>query len=362
MLIDGRVRQEGLDLIAQVEQLPRHTRPRGAAIVTALAVALLAAPALASGDSLARRAKDLKRDCRMSVDLSPLSRDVPDDEQSALSRLLTRVERVAYENEDCQSAEADLREGLRLYRELQTSAPEVDARGKAKEILSRPEFETVVDKPKDETPEDPKAPDEPGWLAKLFKAFLEWLEKLLKSDKPKNEPIEVPTGGTDIAGANVVMITALVVVAAVLVFILLRSLKKGPNEDAELDSAGTLNQQRLEEDGMSALSKPPETWAGLADELAAKGLHREAIRHLYLALLSRLHRDGAIDYDPTHSNWEYLFAFKGSSFQKTGFRDLTSRFDFAWYGNLGVDADAWLGFRRTAEPLLVPPQGEAANG
>ncbi len=68
---------------------------------------------------------------------------------------------------------------------------------------------------------------------------------------------------------------------------------------------------KLSSDPMSALSKRPETWAGLADELAAKGEFREAIRHLYLALLSRLHRDGVIDYDPTKSNWDYLLAFKG---------------------------------------------------
>ena len=62
---------------------------------------------------------------------------------------------------------------------------------------------------------------------------------------------------------------------------------------------------------MSALARAPESWAGLADVLAREGKFREAIRHLYLATLSRLHRDGAIDYDPAKSNWDYFRGFKG---------------------------------------------------
>ena len=171
-----------------------------------------------------------------------------------------------------------------------------------------------------------------------------------------------PSGSPAMAGANAVMIGALVLVAAVLLFILIRSFKRKKTEQTELDESGGLTQQPLDHDTMSALSKPPETWAGLADELAAKGEYREAIRHLYLALLSRLHRDGVIDYDPTLSNWEYLFAFKGALSLKAGFKELTRRFDFAWYGNLGVDSLAYAMFRKVAEPLLVPTvEGGAAR-
>jgi hypothetical protein len=151
----------------------------------------------------------------------------------------------------------------------------------------------------------------------------------------------------------------LVIVVAALLFILVRSFANRKPEETALDESGGLTQQPLEQDAMSALSRPPETWAGIADELAAKGDFREAIRHLYLALLSRLHRDGVIDYDPTLSNWEYLFAFKGASALKAGFKELTRRFDFAWYGNEGVDSSAWSIFRRTAEPLLAPPSDGA---
>ncbi len=358
MLIDGRVRQEGLDLIAQVEQLPARKKPRGVSLAVLLALGF-AFPARADS-ALLQRAARLTDHCDMRVDLKPLEGNhVLSDEQSSLSRLLARVERRAYEGEDCEGAEADLREGLRLYAELQAEPTTTDPQLTAKQILSRPEFQTTPEVSDDANPADPEAPDEPGWLAKLFKALWEWLSK--QSPRERNDdPVKVePSSSPEMAGANAVMIGAIVLVAGVLLFILIRSFKRKKTEQTEFDESGGLTEQRLDQDTMSAISRPPETWAGLADELAARGEYRDAIRHLYLALLSRLHRDGVIDYDPTLSNWEYLFAFKGSSALKAAFKELTSRFDFAWYGNLGVDALAYAMFRKVAEPLLVSAEGAA---
>jgi hypothetical protein len=363
MLIDGRVRQEGLDLIAQVEQLPQRKKPKGVALAVALALSF-ALPARAEDSALAERAAKLSDDCSMHVDLKPLEREgIADEEQSSLTRLIVRAERRAYEDEDCDAAEADLREGLRLYSELKEQPPAIDAQGKAKSILARPEFQTAPDPEKADEPEPVE--EGPGWFARLMRKFWEWLRSFKSDEREAPPDVEVSTSPA-MAGANAVMVGAIVLVAAVLLFILVRSFKrKGPSE-LELDESGGLSQQPLDQDAMSALAKPPETWAGLADELAARGEYREAIRHLYLALLSRLHRDGVIDYDPTLSNWEYLFAFKGASSLKAGFKELTRRFDFAWYGNLGVDGVAYSMFRKIAEPLLVPPsgntEGAAARG
>jgi hypothetical protein len=352
MLIDGRVRQEGLDLIAQVEQLPQRKKPRGVALAIALALSF-AFPARAQS-ALVERAAKVTDECGMRVDLSPLERELPANEQSSLTRLLVRVEHRVYEEEDCDAAEADLREGLRLYAELQDQPAAIDAQDSAKRILARREFQTAPDSEKAE--DEAEATDEPGWLARLFRALWEWLINQRDDERQAPPDVEV-TASPAMAGANAVMIGAIVLVAAVLLFILIRSFKRKQPGQTELDETGGLTQQPLDHDTMSALSKPPETWAGLADELAAKGEYREAIRHLYLALLSRLHRDGVIDYDPTLSNWEYLFAFKGASSLKAGFKELTRRFDFAWYGNLGVDSLAYAMFRKVAEPLLVPAEG-----
>src|SRR5262249_38392815 len=149
-----------------------------------------------------------------------------------------------------------------------------------------------------------------------------------------------------------VMFAAIALVLGMLLWLLLRGLnRQGDGEIAAGDEGGAV-QTPLAPDPMNALSRPPEGWAGIADELAAKGQFREAIRSLYLALLSRLHRDGAIDYDPAKSNWDYFRGFKGPMSALTPFRELTRRFDFAWYGNLEVSREAWHAFRSIAQPLL----------
>jgi Domain of unknown function (DUF4129) len=148
----------------------------------------------------------------------------------------------------------------------------------------------------------------------------------------------------------------------VLVALLLRALgQRQKDESAQLE-VSTLDSTALAQDPMSALARPPEGWAHLADELAAKGQYRDAVRSLYLALLSRLHREGAILYDSTLSNWDYLRQFKGNREWLPPFRELTRRFDFAWYGNLPVGADGYRDFRSLTAPLLAAPAQTEATG
>jgi hypothetical protein len=360
LLIDGRVRQEGLDLTAQVEQLPRRKKPRAPNVaVTALVLLIsgtVSAQASTEPTALRQRVERLVEECEMKerVKGAQLERleGVPERDHSALSRFISRVERRAYDDQDCDAAEDDLREGLKeleAARELESANAAQEARDDAQKILARPEFQVSEKKEVDE----PK-PDEPDqestvwkWVQKLLKRFFEWL--LERDDK---SPVRTPSFGGEMAGANVVMIVIVVALVGLLVFLLLQFRRKSEAVDAEGETSG-IAESPLSTDPMSALSKRPETWAGLADELAAKGEYREAIRHLYLALLSHLHRGGVIDYDPTKSNWDYLFGFKGPGDSKYAFRDLTRRFDFAWYGNLDVTETAYRTFRTIVQPLLT---------
>lgn len=361
LLIDGRVRQEGLDLVAQVEQLPRRKKPK-APIVAALSVLLFALPAFSQTSiepsGVRQRVERLMDECEMSARVSKEQLEsldgVQERDHSALSRFVSRVERRAYDDQDCDAAEDDLREGLKelkAARALESATAAQKARDDAQQILSRPEFQTVEKKkPEDEV--KPEDKDEPPsefwkWVQKMLKRFFEWL--LERDDK---ETIRTPAFGGEMAGANVVMIVIVVALVGLLVFLLLQFRNKHQEVEAEGEQS-SFGEEALSSDPMSALSKRPETWAGLADELAAKGEFREAIRHLYLALLSHLHRAGVIDYDPTRSNWDYLFGFKGQGQSKSAFRELTRRFDFAWYGNVDVTEAAYQTFRTIVQPLLT---------
>lgn len=365
LLIDGRVRQEGLDLLSAVEQLPRRRRPKGLPLTAAaLLVALWPGGAFAQ-TALRERVDRVVARCEAQGEVPRQQREVidatPAADQSALSRFVARVERRAYDDEDCDGAVADLAQGLKLLEDAQRAQPAdaTSSREAARAILARPEFQQAPERQKAEPGEE----EPPGWLAKLWDDFWKAIWEWLRNREPDDGPVEVSGGASPMVGANAVMIAAIALVAGVLLYLLLRGWKRKGPDDAAVDESGAVAESALSDDPMSALSKPPEGWAHIADQLAARGEFREAIRHLYLALLSRLHRDGAIDYDPTCSNWEYLSAFKGASDLKPPFRELTRRFDFVWYGNLDASQASYATFRHTAGPLLAPrAEGGPARG
>ena len=156
--------------------------------------------------------------------------------------------------------------------------------------------------------------------------------------------------------ANILVVALIAAVLVVLVLVLLKALGKDAKdgEGSGLE-VSTQDAATLAADPTNALSRPPESWAHLADELAARGEYREAVRGLYLALLSRLHHQGAIHYDPRLSNWDYLRQFRGRSEWMPSLRELTLRFDFAWYGNLPVGERGYRDFRALCAPMLSTP-------
>ncbi|AEI65918.1 DUF4129 domain-containing protein [Corallococcus macrosporus] len=389
LLVDGRVRQEGLDLLASVQQLPSRNvgRPlpspsasRGAAVLAvALGLGLLTAtPARAAeaAEPLApsearQRLTEVAAACEAATPEDAAELYAPLDalgpqEAVKLDRFVRRVERLAYDVEDCDEARAVLLRGLATLGATVDAQAKADARAaaaRAKDILARPEFAQAAPKAEKETPEAPVPPESPGW----WRRFIDWLGELLKKlfeperEAPRQEPgTPLVTGAS---AANVLVVVLVTLTLAVLGVVLLRALnRRKPGEGDEGVQVSTVDASTLAGDAHHALSRPPEGWAHLADELAARGAYREAVRSLYLALLSRLHRDGAILYDETLSNWDYLHQFRGRAEWKAPFRELTRRFDFAWYGNEPVGVDGYRAFRTLTEPLLAaPPRPEVAG-
>lgn len=391
LLVDGRVRQEGLDLLASVQQLPSRDlgRPlpppgatRGAAMLAVvLGLGLLtAAPAhaqdtedakpLAPAEAL-RRLGEVAEACEASTAedaaglYAPLESLGP-GEAVKLDRFVRRVERQAFDEEDCDKARATLTQGLTTMGTTVDAQARADARAataRAKDILARPEFAEAAPKAAKDAPEPTAPPETPGW----WQRFIDWLGAYLKKlferepAEPRQETAQPFLTGASVA--NVLVVVLVTLTLAVLGVVLLRALNRDKRRaGAEGVQVSTVDASTLAGDAHHALSRPPEGWAHLADELAARGAYREAVRSLYLALLSRLHRDGAILYDETLSNWDYLYQFRGRAEWKAPFRELTRRFDFAWYGNLPVGVDGYREFRALTEPLLAAPSRPEVAG
>lgn len=383
LLVDGRVRQEGLDLVAAVEQLPLRRRSKGAAALGAALLVLLGAPPARAEDdwsgvyypglegrlpvesSLLERLQSVGDECGLAEDSPAAARlprlaELPQSEQAALSRFVARVESLAYDAEDCEGALAELERGAALAEAALPDGDAAAAREDAAKILARPEFA----RPAPEAPagEDarPDAPEEEGWFAKWWRELWEAVFKWLREGNERKPVERAPAAPAfDLGLTNVVVVGAVILVLAVLAALLLRGLKRDGDSEVEAHVSG-LSEAPLEQDPMSALARAPEGWAELADKLAREGQFREAIRHLYLALLSRLHRDGAIDYDPAKSNWDYFRGFRGPREALAPFRELTYRFDFAWYGRVDVSAAAYAAFRALTQPLLASQEARHA--
>ncbi|WP_164015019.1 DUF4129 domain-containing protein [Pyxidicoccus trucidator] len=388
LLVDGRVRQEGLDLLAAVQQLPARSsgRPLGSRSAAVLALVLGASlltasparaqpqeddeaprPPVASGRDAAKRLGAVAEACEgtgPSEDkrFESLGTLGP-AEAGKLDRLVRTVERQAWDDEDCDSALASLERGLAQATQTVDAQARVDARAataRAKDILARPEF--AVAPPVESSDEPTPPPEPPGWWRRFIDWLGEFLKELFKRD-PAPPPRDLNTPlitGNAVANVLVVLLVTLtVVVLGGLLLMYLKKERKGEGGGLEVS---TVDAVALAGDSTHALSRPPEGWAHLADELAARGEYREAVRSLYLALLSRLHRDGAILYDVTLSNWDYLRQFRGRAEWKAPFRELTRRFDFAWYGNLPVGAEGYREFRSLTQPLLAAPAPQEAAG
>ena len=396
LLIDGRVRQEGLDLLAAVQQLPERSTKQGSgspadskgvAAALLVAVGLLfalpapahaapeKAPAKASVTAPAMSEREAVRDRLVGVVVHCEVPELVEDktiqdldalgaaEGAKLERFVRHLEQLALDDEDCEAATAALESGLAQVTATAEAQARVDARAatdRARSILARPEFQ---DRP-EKVPEDPKqeaVPEEKGWWRQFIDKLGKWLEELFRRDRPEPpRDTAVPVSGGALANVLVVALVALTL--GVLGVVLVGVLKRRSGTTGPALEVSTVDAAALAGSPDHALSRPPEGWAHLADALAARGEYREAVRNLYLALLSRLHRDGAILYDETLSNWDYLRAFRGRPEVKAPFRELTRRFDFVWYGNLPVGREGYTEFRAITAPLLAAPPVQEASG
>ncbi|WNG15517.1 DUF4129 domain-containing protein [Cystobacter fuscus] len=367
LLIDGRVRQEGLDLLAAVQQLP--VRKPALGLLALLGMNLLAPTAQArpaassepSGD-LVPRVETLAGACewdeaaleewrRTLTSLGPA-------EARKVARLVRSVEAEVEENEECAALER-LDEGLALAAsttELERQrADAASARTRARDILARPEFQ----EPAPRAEQEEASPDDtvPNGL---WERFVKWLEKTLEElFRRRPDPTPPRSNASGLGGeavANVLVVVLVTAALGVLAVVLWRAFNaRGQADEGARLEVSSQSAATFAADPMNALARAPEGWAHLADELAARGEYREAVRGLYLALLSRLHHQGAIHYDPRLSNWDYLRQFRGRSEWVPPLRELTLRFDFAWYGNLPVGMQGYRDFRAMCAPMLSTP-------
>lgn len=122
------------------------------------------------------------------------------------------------------------------------------------------------------------------------------------------------------------------------------------------------DEQTPEHVGEDALAREPDEWRAEADRLAARGEHREALRHVYLSLLVGLHRARAIEYERWRTNWDYQRAMRAPAAARGLFGELTRTFDLVWYGQRAVAPETYDDFARHADRLVATVVAPAEAG
>jgi hypothetical protein len=107
---------------------------------------------------------------------------------------------------------------------------------------------------------------------------------------------------------------------------------------------------------------PTDLWRR-AEALAREGDFLAAVRHLYLAVLTQLHRADLIRYERTRTNGEYLRQLRaadGGAELAEPFRRLTRLFEQKWYGERACAADDFERCRELAR-LIASRNDESSD-
>lgn len=302
---DARVREDGLDLRAAVEDAiersARRAPPPGARAAAALLVVL-------AGSGLARAQE-------------PPPAFPPPPLGEALDEELT------------EPGERPL--GLSLVGHIPYARPtdgDLGADERAREILSRSEFRELAEHRGD-------------GLRELVERLFEWLLR------PREELPQVDTSalsGLALPGAWFFIAAALVLLLAVGVFLFVT--RRRERRDAASAASALTSDPR---------DRPPAAFLDDAARLAESGELRDALRALYLATLVALDRRRLIAFDPHLTNWKYLRQMpRGSA--RDAFAAFTRLFDHKWYGREPTTPAEYERCRVLAQQIVGDVPTEAA--
>jgi len=145
---------------------------------------------------------------------------------------------------------------------------------------------------------------------------------------------------------------AVMVVGAVL-FIASRN-KRPRLKRAPLVAAKTVQHTTERHEALPHERPPAELWRE-ADEQGRNEQYLQAVRTLYLAVLSMLHRQQLLRFEPTRTNGEYLqevrLAPQAPAELHEVFREFTALFERKWYGDRACDAAEFRACRKLAEEM-----------
>lgn len=205
----------------------------------------------------------------------------------------------------------DVSDYLRAMSKLSVSS-DLDANEDAKRILSGSAYR------------DEETGERSNWLSKALRR----LKQLVPEQRESSPQAALEPPSTVFDPGIIIKFFTIAIVAAVAIFLALalRNSEFGWwKKKAGTKRVGLL----LEDEEVGSFDE----WLQKADRLEAEGRYREAVRCLYLAILLRLDEENIARFDRYETNWEHLVRIERSSAPEgIGYRAITKRFDYIWYG------------------------------
>jgi hypothetical protein len=341
--VDARVRQEGLDLRALVDEAIDASRRdrRGAAAPTATASA-----ATADAASLPARAPTVPGTSRSAAlvlflavaggaGLGPTGMPARAAAQDA-----PRGTAVAAPEREPPDADAPA-----SFDPAGEAARDDEVRDEVARILARREFQEFSD-------------SRAQRLEQVLARFFEWLFR-----RRAPEPRALRPAGVSLPSIPPVLfaVAGLALLVAVVAFLAVTNARRRRGDGASASASAGVDAQDLRE-------RPPEQFLDDAARLAHSGRYRDALRALYLATLVALDRRRIITFDPHLTNWQYLRQMaRGEA--RAAFAEFTRAFDHKWYGVEPTTEEDYLRCRALATRIVEgaresapPAPGPGAQG
>lgn len=180
-------------------------------------------------------------------------------------------------------------------------------------------------------------------VTQTWKRFLTWIGSLFPTATPGQMP------QIDPAWIKAVFTLTVIALLALVAFLVWRAVGGHIGKKRKKQGAFAFSPEDLE-----LLALPPDELRERAHRFAGEGNFREALRHLYIALLLSLDTRGVWRYDARRTNWEHITALRADAARSilvAPLSDITRRFDRVRYGNAACAHDDWQQFERDVAAL-----------
>jgi hypothetical protein len=177
------------------------------------------------------------------------------------------------------------------------------------------------------------------WWLNLLRSFTGWMGRTLPSSgfNPNADKVRL------------FFVISGVALLSILVFLAWRALsKRWSQEAAERQVRG------LDHEDIELLQLPADELRDRARQYAQAGNFREALRHLYIALLRHLDTQGVWRYNARQTNWEHISALVSTPCATrlvAPLRDVSRRIDRDRYGNALCTNEEWQRFATDVENI-----------